>query len=127
MRDRIRGMSKEIDMETKDTHHRTLDTLTIWADANRRVLGALIELSAAGASESLRLYGELQQNTLEAFRDAQATSFPWPGSRLLEGNAEAVTRAAERLQASAEQAARGIQETFGMTGAKLKDLFAASH
>jgi hypothetical protein len=120
-------------METKEAReaigqigNKALDTLTIWADANRRVLGALIELSAAGANESLRLCGELQQNTLDAFRDAQATSLPWPGSRLLEGNAQAVTRAAERLQASAEQAGRGIQETFGSTGAKLKDVLSAT-
>ena len=41
--------------------------------------------------------------------------------RLLEGNAQAVTRSAERLQASAEQAGKGIQETFETTIARMKD------
>jgi phage shock protein A len=119
-------------METKDTREvigqmsgKALDTLSIWTDANRQVLAALIELSAAGANESLRLCGELQHNALEALREAQG-ALPWPGSRLLEGNAQAVARAAERLHASAEQAGRGIQEALGATGAKLKDVLTSN-
>jgi hypothetical protein len=43
--------------------------------------------------------------------------------RLLEGNAQAVTRSAERLQASAEQAGKGIQETFEATVTRMKDTY----
>ena len=43
--------------------------------------------------------------------------------RLLEGNAQAVTRSAERLQASAEQAGKGIQETFEATVTRMKGAY----
>jgi hypothetical protein len=41
--------------------------------------------------------------------------------RLLEGNAQAMTRSAERMQASAEQAGKGIQQTFEATVMRMKD------
>ena len=45
--------------------------------------------------------------------------------RILEGNAQAVTRTAERLQTTAEQAGKGIQESFSETVTKMKDVYAA--
>src|SRR6188474_2653984 len=118
---------------------RAVEAMTLWADANQRVLRELAELSAATAKEGVRLYAELQQTGIEAVRDAQSTAMGWQTSwqdaprdpmawyqraltdsvdnaqkwfRILEGNAQAVTRTAERLSTTAEQTGKGIQESF---------------
>jgi hypothetical protein len=128
---------------------RAVETLTAWADANQRVMRELVELSTATAKESVRLYGELQQGALESLRDVQATGLRWqaawqdgvkdPGTwyqtvmgesveaaqksfRTMEAGAQAVTRSAERLQASAEQTGKAIQETLTAVVAKARDV-----
>jgi hypothetical protein len=154
-------MEKEIPMETNGKKAqeiltqgtgKAVETLTVWADANQRVLRELAELSAATAKESVRLYAELQQSAIEAMREAQATALRWQATlqeapkdpmswyqraltdgventqkafRMLEGNAQAVTKSAERLQTTAEQAGKGIQETFSAVVTKMKDVYAA--
>ncbi len=127
-----------------------VETMTVWADANQRVIRELVELSAATAKEGVRLYAELQQSTIEALRESQAAALRWQTTwqdapkdlvswyqralvdsvdgaqkafRMLEGNAQAVTRSAERLQTSAEQAGKGIQETFNGLIGKVKDVY----
>ena len=129
---------------------KTLEAVTLWADANQRVLRELVEFSAGTAKESVRLYADLQQSAVEALRDGQAAALRWQAGvqqnssdpvqwyqktlaesvdgaqkvfRLIDGNAQVVTRAAERMQASAEQAGKGIQETFGVMVTKLKDAY----
>jgi len=129
-----------------------VETMSVWADANQRVLRELAELSAATAKEGVRLYAELQQTGIEAVRDAQATALGWQSTwqdaprdplawyqraltdsvenaqkwfRILEGNAQAVTRTAERLSTTAEQTGKGIQESFSEAVTKLKDVYAA--
>ena len=131
---------------------RAVEAMTLWADANQRILREMAELSATTAKEGIRLYAELQQAGIEALRDAQATALRWQSSwqeaprdplawyqraltdgvehtqkwfRMLEGNAQAVTRTAERLQTTAEQAGKGIQESFSETVTKMKDVYAA--
>jgi hypothetical protein len=131
---------------------KAVETMTLWADANQRVLRELAELWAATAKESVRLYAEMQQIGLEMFRDNQATALHWQSTwqdaprdpmawyqrtvtdgventqkwfRILEGNAQAMTRTAERLQTTAEQAGKGIQESFSQTVTKMKDVYAA--
>ncbi len=131
---------------------KAVETLTLWADANQRVLRELAELSATTAKEGVRLYTELQQSGIEALREAQATALRWQSTwpeaprdplawyqraltdgventqkwfRILEGNAQAVTRTAERLQTTAEQAGKGIQESFSEAVTKMKDVYAA--
>jgi hypothetical protein len=130
---------------------KAVETFALWADANQRILGQLVELSAGAAKESARLYAELQQTTVDVLRDTQATALRWQthwpevfkdparfyqqtlvesvdgaqkAFRLVEGNAQAVARSAERWQASAEQAGRGIQETVKITVGKIKDVYA---
>ena len=129
---------------------KTVEAMTVWADANQRVVRELVDLSVGAAKESVRLYAELQQGAIEAVRDTQATALKWQASwqdgpkdpmawyqkalvetvdgaqkffRLLEGNAQAMTRSAERLQASAEQTGKGIQETFEATVTRVKDSY----
>jgi gas vesicle protein len=131
---------------------KVVETMTVWADANQRVLRELAELSAATAKEGVRLYAELQQSGIEAVRDAQATALGWQSGwqdsprdplawyqraltdgventqkwfRILEGNAQAITRTAERLSTTAEQTGKGIQESFSDAVTKLKDVYAA--
>jgi hypothetical protein len=131
---------------------KAVETLTLWADANQRVLRDLAELSAATAKEGVRLFGELQQTGIETLRDAQASALRWQATwheaprdplawyqraltdgvehtqqwfRILEGNAQAVTRTAERLQSTAEQAGKDIQATLSDAMTKLKDVHAA--
>jgi hypothetical protein len=132
---------------------KALDTMTMWAEANQRVLRELVELSAGAAKETIRLYGELQQNALDAMREGQSAGARYQGGwpegpkdpvqwyqkavadsvertqkafRAMETNAQAVSRSAERLQASAEQAGKNIQETFNSLVTKTKDLYAAA-
>ena len=129
------------------------ETMALWADANQRVMSQLVELSAGAAKESARLYAEVQQTTVEVLRDTQATVLRWQtlwpealkdparfyqqtlvesvdgaqkAFRLVEGNAQAMARAAERWQASAEQVGKGIQETMKATVGKMKDVYSHS-
>jgi len=97
---------------------KTAETLTVWADANQRVLREVVELGAVTAKESVRLYGELQQSAIEAFRE------PQNAFKAFEAQLQAWTRSAERLQSSAEQAGKTIQESCTGVVAKLKDVYA---
>lgn len=131
---------------------KAVDGLTVWADANQRVLREMAELCAASAREGVRLYAEIQQSMLEAMRDAQATTLRWQTTwqdaprdpmawyqrtmaetvdgaqkafRRVEDGAQAVSRSTERLQTSTEQAGRGIQDAMTAAATKLKELYAA--
>jgi hypothetical protein len=127
-----------------------VETMTVWADANQRVLRELVELSTATAKEGVRLCGELQQGAIETLRSTQSAAARWQGAwsdgakdpaqlyqkallsgvdgveravKLMEGHAQAITRSAERIQTSAEQAGKGIQETYATVVEKMKAYF----
>ena len=129
---------------------KVVETMTVWADANQRVLRELVELSTATAKEGVRLCGELQQGALETLRSSQSAAAHWQSAwangpkdpaqlyqkalmtgvdgvekafKLMEGQAQAITRSAERLQTSAEQAGKGIQETYTAIVEKMKDVY----
>ena len=130
---------------------KAVETMTVWADANQRVVHELVEFGASSAKEGVKLYAELQQAAIEALRDSQAAALRWQTAwqdgakdpvqlyqkavaegvenaqkafKVLETQAQAVTRSAERLQTSAEQAGKGIQETYTAVVAKIKDVYA---
>src|SRR2546429_7105005 len=130
---------------------KAVETMTVWADASQRVVHELVELGASSAKEGVKLYAELQQAGIEALRDAQAAALRWQtawqdGSKdpvqlyqkalaegvesaqkafkILEGQAQAVTRSAERLGTSGEQAGKSIQEADTALGSKLKGMYA---
>jgi hypothetical protein len=132
---------------------KTLSTMTVWADANQRLLRELVEFSSGTAQEGVRLYAELQRNTLDAVRDSQGTAARWQHTwkdaviepalwyqkavtesmtaaqrtfRLLEESGQAVTRSAERLQTSAEQAGKSVQETFTGAAARMKEIYTSA-
>ena len=129
---------------------KTVETMTVWAEANQRMLQEMVDLSVGAAKESVRLYAELQQGAIEAVRDSQATAMKWRASwqdapkdpmewyqkalaetvdgaqklfRYFESNAHAMTRSAERLQASAEQAGKSMQGTIEATVTRVKDAY----
>ncbi len=129
---------------------KAVETMTVWADANQRVLRELVELSTTTAKEGVRLCGELQQGALETLRSSQSAAAHWQSAwangpkdpaqlyqkalmtgvdgvekafKLMEGQAQAITRSAERLQTSAEQAGKGIQETYIAVVEKMKDVY----
>ncbi len=145
----MKDASKSEEVFTQATG-KALETVTLWAEANQRMLRELVEFSAGTAKEGVRLYAELQQSAIEALRDGQAAALRlqsgWPqGSndpvqwyqktiaesvdgaqkvfRMIEGNAQAVTRSAERLQASAEQAGKGMQESVTTVVSKMKESY----
>ena len=128
---------------------RAVETMTVWADAQQRVLRELVEASATTAKEGARLYAELQQHAIETLRESRAAAIRWQAAwpedprnvtawyqeaviegvdgaqktlRLLEGNVQAITRSVERLQSCAEHAGKDIQETLSTVVSKMKDL-----
>jgi len=130
---------------------KAMETMTLWADVNQRVLREMTELAAGTAKEGVRLYAELQQGAIDALRDSQAVTLRWQESwqqgakdpflwyqkalaegvettqklfRYVEGNVQAVARSAERLQASTEKSGKEIQETVGALATKMKDVYA---
>jgi hypothetical protein len=128
---------------------KALETFSVLADMNHRVLQGLVGLSASTAKEGLRTYAELQSATVEAARTPQPhvtpesveafrqNPFAWYQRTLLtlvegtqkafglvEANAQVVTRTAERVQASAEQAGQEIQETLTASVNRLKEIYA---
>lgn len=132
---------------------KAVETLTLWADANQKILQGLTDFSANAAKEGVRLFTELQASAVEAVKEGQGfwlrrqseldawpkDPFAWYQKSLLEGteqtqrvfkmvegNAQAVARSAERIQATAEQTAKEIQQTFASVAEKAKTLYAPS-
>lgn len=130
---------------------KSVESAAVWADANQRVLEELVEFSAGSAKEGAGLYAELQQSAIDTLRENHLTMLRWQAAwpealrnplgwyqdvlsegiagaqravRFVEGNAQAITRSAERLQTSAEEAGKGIHETFTALAAKMKDVYA---
>jgi len=134
-----------------DLAGRTVDMLSVWADANQKLLRELVDLSATTAKEGVRLYAEIQSSALEAAREGQsyllrrqdamqeaprdpfgayqkgaldAVESVQRAFRLFEGTAQAMTRSAERLQTTAEHTGQEIQATVTQLADKVKSLYA---
>jgi len=132
---------------------KTVEVFSLWADANQKVLRELVDLSASAAKEGVRLYAEMQAAALETVKDGQtflrrrqtdmqeAPKDPFAcyqnnvlesvegaqkAFKLFEGNAQAMTRSAERLQVTTEQAAKEIQTTFAQLAGKVQSLYSAA-
>ena len=132
---------------------KTMETMSVWADAHQRLLRDLVGLSSGTAHEGLRLYTEIQRSAIEAIRESPATTAPGQHAgkeptidpaawyqravaeslggaqrtfRFAEQSGQAVTRAAERLQATAEQAGKGIEETLTGAMARMKEIYGAN-
>ena len=125
---------------------RAVETFSLWADANQKVVRGLVDLSAGTAKEGVRLYAEIQSAAVEAMKEGQtyllrrqdelqeAPRDPLSTLRasmesarrtftLLEGTAQAVSRSAERLQAAAEQTGQEIQATWTHFAGQVQTLY----
>src|SRR5262245_54293571 len=92
---------------------RALGTSKGGGDANQRMLKGWVEFTSGAAKEGLRLYGELQIKALDGMKAvAEGAYGPQAAVRMAEENVQTLTRTAERLQATAEQAGKNIQATF---------------
>ena len=132
---------------------KTVEVFSLWADANQKVLRELVDLSASAAKEGVRLYAEIQSAVVETVKDGQAfllrrqtemqdapkdpfacyqsnvlesVEGAQKAFKLFEGNAQAMTRSAERLQVTTEQAAKEIQATVAQLAGKVKSLYSAA-
>lgn len=133
-----------------DLAGRTVETFSLWADANQRILRELVDLSASTAREGVRLYAEIQSSTLEAVKEGQAYMLNRQDAirdaprdpfgalqkgaaatvesaqrtlRLFEGTAQTLNRSAQRLQVAAEHAGQEIQATFTQLAGKVQSLY----
>ena len=130
---------------------RAVEAFSVLADANQKIMRDLVDLSASTAKEGVRLYAELSSSAVEAMKDTQSYLLRRQGEiqeaprdpfavyqksvlesvegtqkafKLFENNAQAMTRSAERLQVTAEQAGKEIQATFAQVAGKVKSLSA---
>ncbi|MCI0547966.1 MAG: hypothetical protein L0027_11880 [Candidatus Rokubacteria bacterium] len=133
--------------------NRAVEGFTLWADTNQKILRELVDLSATTAKEGVRLYAELQSAAIEAVKDGQAYALRRQAGlqdapqdpiayyqksvletvestqkafRLVEGNAQAITRSAERLQVTAEQTSKEIQSAFAQMASRMKSLYTSA-
>jgi hypothetical protein len=149
---RMNAQSPQISPEFfTEMQGKAIEAFSVLADMNHRVLQGLVGLSASTAKEGLRTYAELQSATVEAARAPHApigtdtietlghnpfalyqksllalVEGTQKSFRLVEANAQVVTRTAERVQASAEQTGQQIQETLTASVNRLKEIYARS-
>jgi hypothetical protein len=120
----------------------SLEAMGAWADANQQVTAQLVELSAGATKEATRLYGHLQQASFEMWRASQDDAFRWQSlwlqwyqqafgeslknahrtTRMLSDTVSAVTESLERLQTTAEQTGREMQDVFSSTAGKVQEI-----
>ena len=131
---------------------KTIETITMWGETSQKLLRELVDLSITTTKEGARLYGELQSAAVEAVKEGHAAfqgtqaalqdgprdmAGAWQKAllesvevaqrtfKIAEGNALAMTRSAERLQTSAEQAAKEMQSAVGQLAGRMKSLYTA--
>jgi len=129
---------------------KVMEAVSAFAQANERVVSELIDLSSTAAREGLRAIGELQAATMETARGIQMPGMPQPESiedlrrdpfvwyrkgfqaladsaqraaKLAETNVQIVTRNMERMQASADHAAREIEQAASGYVSRMKDIY----
>jgi hypothetical protein len=104
---------------------KNLEMLTVWAEANQRLLKEWVEFTSGAAKEGLRLYGEMQVKTIEGMKAlAEGAYGPQAACHLAEENVQTLARTAERLQVTAEQAGKSIQATLTDAVTKTKEIYA---
>jgi len=128
---------------------RAVEAFSVFAEANQKIMRDLVDLSASTAKEGVRVYAELSSSAVEALKESQSYLLRRQGElqeaprdplsvyqkgvldsvegaqkafKILESNAQAMTRSAERLQVTAEQTGKDIQATFAQVASKVKSL-----
>ncbi len=111
---------------------KAVEAMTLWADANQKILQETVTLTGSTATEGLRLYTELQASTVEAakagrdywlrqvreLQEWRRDPLAWYQKTLLEGIEE--TR---KAFGTAEQTAEKIQQTFTNLAAEVRGLY----
>jgi hypothetical protein len=134
-----------------DMGARTLDAMSALGEAGQRVGSQMIELWASAATDRLRTLGEIQSATVDATRSALAPVDPrqaleelrqdpvlWyqrsllsvlDGTqrvwKLVETNAQIVSRSAERFQSSTERTSKEIDSAVSSCASRLRELYSA--
>src|SRR5262245_61871416 len=129
---------------------KTLDAMSVLAEAGQRVGGQIVELWAAAAADRLRALGDIQAATVEAARAALSTTPPleafeefrqdptaWYARslstafdntqralKLVETNVQILSRSAERFHGSAEKASKEIDSAVSACASRLRELYA---
>ena len=130
---------------------RAVEAFSVFAEANQKIMRDLVDLSASTAKEGVRLYAELSSSAVEALKESQSyllrrqselqeaprdplsvyqkgvlesVAGAQKAFKILESNAQAMTRSAERLQVTAEQTGKDIQATLAQVASKVKSLSA---
>jgi hypothetical protein len=128
---------------------RAVEAFSVFAEANQKIMRDLVDLSATTAKEGVRLYAELSSSAVEVLKESQSyllrrqselqeaprdplsvyqkgvldsVEGAQKAFKILESNAQAMTRSAERLQVTAEQTGKDIQGTFAQVASKVKSL-----
>jgi hypothetical protein len=128
---------------------RAVEAFSVFAEANQKIMRDLVDLSATTAKEGVRLYAELSSSAVEVLKESQSyllrrqselqeaprdplsvyqkgvldsVEGAQKAFKILESNAQAMTRSAERLQVTAEQTGKDIQATFAQVASKVKSL-----
>ena len=131
---------------------RAVEAFSMLAEANQKIMRDLVDLSASTAKEGVRLYAELSSSAVEAMKEGHAFLLRRQSElqeaprdpfsvyqkgllesvegaqrdfKILESNAQDMTRSAERLQVTAEQTGKDIQTTFAQVAGKVKSLTAS--
>ena len=129
---------------------RSVEAFSLLADANHKVLRELVDLSASTAKEGVRLCAEIQSSAVEAVKEGQSYVLRRQDElqdgrrdplnvyqkgvlesvesaqrtfKLFEGTAQAMSRSAERMQATAEHTGKEIQATFTQLAGKVQTLY----
>lgn len=129
---------------------KVLEAMSAFTQANEQVVGGLLELSSSVARDGLRAIGELQAAAVETARAVPMPSVPQPeildelrrdpfawyrkafqavvdgtqrAVKLAETNAQIVARNAERVQASADRAAKEIEQAASGYVSRMKDVY----
>jgi hypothetical protein len=134
-----------------DIGARTLEAASALNDTGQRIGSQWIELWASTAADRLRMLGEVQSAAVEAARGTLAPAdvrqaleemrqdpVLWyqksllsmlDGSqrllKLIEANAQIVSRSAERSQGAAERASKEIDSAVSACASRLQELYAA--
>lgn len=128
---------------------RAIDALSAWAQANERVIGQFVELSAGAALQALRTYGELQAATIETVRGARTPVTAAEGTtqgpldwysrglmgaverserfaKLMETQAQIVARGNQHFQEAAERAGKDVREAVETYVERMKEIYSAN-
>lgn len=125
------------------------ETVTVWTDIQQRVARDVLQLSADGMQETARMFAEVQQAWLDGTQEGQSMLWRWQtmwpdafrdplhwyeravgefventrrGLRIGHTGLDAMSRAMERMQDTAGQAASTMQTNFREAAGRMQEV-----